>query len=104
VADSGGELQAEPAVLAASCEALSSATDHLLQQLKSLDGTVTSMLATWKGTSGGAYSDVWDRWHQGADEVEKGLAMMAHLLGEAGKAYEEQEQTSSDSVRGIYGG
>jgi WXG100 family type VII secretion target len=104
MADGGGELKAAPAVLAASCESLFSAADHLLQQLKSLDGTVTSMLATWKGTSGGAYSNVWGRWHQGADEVENGLTKMAHLLGEAGKAHEEQEQATSESLRGVYGG
>lgn len=104
MADSGGELKADPAVLAATCEALSAASDHLLAQLKSLESTVTSMLATWQGTSGGAYSDVWTRWHQGADEVEKGLMTMAHLLGQAGKGFEEQEQTSGENLRGVYGG
>ena len=104
MADSGGELKADPALLAASCEALSSAADHLLAQLKSLDGTVTSMLATWQGTSGGAYSDIWNTWHRGADEVEQGLAMMARLLGEAGKGYEEQEQAAAEDLRGVYRG
>jgi WXG100 family type VII secretion target len=104
VGGSGGELKVEPAVLVVSCEALSAASEHLLAQLKSLDGTVTSMLATWKGTSGGAYSDVWTKWQQGADEVEKGLAAMAHLLGEAGKGYDEQEQASGESLGGVYRG
>jgi WXG100 family type VII secretion target len=104
MADSGGELKADPAVLAATCEALSAASDHLLAQLKSLDGTVTSMLATWQGSSGGAYSDVWTKWHQGADEVEKGLATMAHLLGQAGKGFEEHEQATGENLRGVYGG
>jgi WXG100 family type VII secretion target len=101
---SDDELKVEPAVLAASCEALSAAAEQLLAQLKSLDGTVTSMLATWQGTSGGAYSDVWTLWHRGADEVEQGLAMMARLLGHAGKGFEEQERTTGENLRGVYGG
>jgi WXG100 family type VII secretion target len=104
VADSGGELKTDPAVLAASCEALSSASEHLLGQLKSLDGTVTSMLAGWKGASGSAYSDVWKLWLRGADETEQGLAHMARALGEAGKAYESQEQATSAELRGVYRG
>lgn len=98
------ELKVEPSVLAASCDALSGAAEHLLEQLKSLDGTVTTMLAAWKGTSGGAYSDAWTLWHRGADEVEQGLALMAHLLGETGKGFEEQDQASSDGLGGVYRG
>jgi WXG100 family type VII secretion target len=98
------ELRVEPAVLAASCEALSAASEHLLAQLKSLDGTVTSMLSTWRGTSGGAYSDAWALWHRGANEVEQGLATMARLLGDTANGFEEQDQSSSDGLRGVYRG
>jgi WXG100 family type VII secretion target len=104
MAEGGEGLKVDPAVLAATCEALSSAADHLLGQLKSLDGTVTSMLASWQGSSGGAYSDVWTKWHQGADEVEKGLATMAHLLGQAGKGFGESEDSRAQNLREVYGG
>jgi WXG100 family type VII secretion target len=104
VANGNGELRVEPAVLAASCEALSAAAEHLLDQLQSLDGTVTSMLASWRGTSGGAYSDQWTLWHRGADEVERGLAQMAQLLGQAGKGYEQQEQASAANLGGLHRG
>jgi WXG100 family type VII secretion target len=76
----------------------------LLAQLKALDGTVTSMLAGWKGASGGAYSDVWKLWLRGADAVERGLGQMAHALDQAGKGYESQEQASSESLHGVYRG
>jgi WXG100 family type VII secretion target len=99
-----GELEVDPAVLAVSCEAMSSAAEHLLARLTALDGKVTSMLATWQGTSGGAYADVWKLWLGGAGEVEQGLAQMAHALGEAGKGYASQEQASSEVLRGVYRG
>lgn len=99
-----GELSVDPAVLAASCQSLSTAADHLLEQLKSLDGTVTSMLATWRGSSGGAYSDQWALWHRGADEVEIALGQMAQLLGQVGKGYEQQEQASAQDLDGVYRG
>ena len=43
-------------------------------------------------------------WHEGADEVEKALAIMADLLGEAAKGFESNEQSSSAQLRGVYGG
>jgi WXG100 family type VII secretion target len=104
VGSSDGELRVEPAVLAASCEALSSAAEHLLAQLKSLDGSVTSMLASWQGSSGGAYADAWKLWHQGADEVEQGLSTMAQLLGATGKAFEKQDGATAEELRGVYRG
>ena len=56
---SDGRLNVDPAVLASTCESLSTAAEHLLKELKSLDGTVSGMLAGWQGNSGGAYGQVW---------------------------------------------
>lgn len=99
-----GELRVEPAVLSATCQALSGAAEHLLGRLSTLDAGVTSMLSGWQGTAGGAYGQAWRMWHEGADEVEKALAIMAELLGEAAKGFESNEQTSSEQLRGVYGG
>jgi WXG100 family type VII secretion target len=97
-------LRADPAVLSATCQSLSGAAEHLLGRLKSLDGNVTSMLSGWQGTSGGSYGDAWKLWHRGADEVEQALAIMAELLGQAGKAFASREQVSAEELRGVHGG
>ncbi|MBI3213529.1 MAG: WXG100 family type VII secretion target [Mycobacterium sp.] len=99
-----GKLNIDPAVLAGACEALSGAAEQLLRELKSLDGTVTGMLANWQGSAGGAYGDVWRQWHTGADEVEVALAAMAKLLGEAGKAYAAGEQRSAGDLGSLANG
>jgi len=96
-----GKLNVDPAVLAGACEALSGAADQLLQQLKSLDGTVTGMVANWQGLSGGAYGQAWQQWLRGADEVETALATMSRLLGEAGQAYEAGDQQSATGLGGL---
>ena len=102
--NSDSELKVDPVVLAASCEALSSAAEHLLDQLKALDGSVSTMLTGWTGSSGAAYSDVWRLWLRGADEVEKGLAVTAQLLGQAGEVYGQQDHASSSELAGVYRG
>lgn len=94
----------EPAVLTASCQALSAAADQLRGQLKSLDGDVSSMLSRWRGASGGSYSSAWSQWQQGADDVERGLAAMARLLGGAGAAFAQQDQAGKAELDGLPNG
>lgn len=80
---------------------MSGAAEHLLNELKSLDGTVSGMLAGWQGGSGGAYGQAWGQWLSGAQEVETALSTMARLLGEAGKAYAHGDQGSASDLGGL---
>ena len=88
-------LSVDPAVLSGACESLSVAADHLLAELRSLDVAVTEMVGRWTGTAGGSYGEVWQQWHRGAGEVERGLAVMAQLLGRAAQAYSGHEQSAA---------
>jgi WXG100 family type VII secretion target len=56
--------------------------------LSSLDGQLSSLLGSgWKGQAGSAFGDVRQRWHEGADELVRGLDTMAGLLEEAAHGY-----------------
>ncbi len=96
-----GKLNVSPAVLSGTCESLSAAAEHLLTELKGLDGDVMKMVSRWTGTSGGAYGEAWLQWHRGATEVERGLAVMAQLLGRAADAYAESEQSAAAELGGL---
>ncbi len=99
-----GRLNIETSVLSSACEALSAAADRLLSELTSLDGAVMEMNSRWTGSSGGAFRDAWQQWHQGAAEVERGLAVMSQLLDRAADAYSEHEQAEASELRAISGG
>jgi len=103
VDNSGGELRADPAVLATTCASLSAAADHMLTQLQTLDSQVEAMLANWRGQSGGTYREAYVMWSKGADEVEKGLAIMADLLGHAGNRYAEHDAAARAQLDGLHG-
>lgn len=98
-----GELRVDPAVLAATCSSLSAAAEHLLKQLQTLDSQVEGMLASWRGQSGGTYKEAYVMWSTGADEVEKGLAIMADLLGHAGTEFGAQDDAARDQFDGLHG-
>ncbi len=100
---SGDRLNVDNSVLSSACGSLSAAADHLLTELRSLDGAVTGMNARWTGSSGGAFRDVWQQWHRGASEVEQGLAVMSQLLGRAAEAYAEHEQAEASELGGVGG-
>ncbi|BBY87756.1 ESAT-6 like protein ESXF [Mycolicibacterium tokaiense] len=98
-----GELRVDPAVLAATCSSLSAAAEHLLKQLQTLDSQVEGMLASWRGQSGGTYKEAYVMWSTGADEVEKGLAIMADLLGHAGTEFGAQDDAARAQLDGLHG-
>ena len=95
------QLSVDPAVLSGTCEGLSAAADHLLAELRSLDAAVMEMVGRWTGTAGGSYGEVWQQWHRGAGEVERGLAVMAQLLGRAAQAYSGHEQSAAAELGGL---
>ncbi len=99
-----GPLRVEPAVLRATCHSLAGAADHLQSRLRSLDGTVTGMVAQWTGLSGGAYGDAWAQWHRGAGEVERALSVMAKLLDATATGFESQDRDGASNLRSVYGG
>ena len=76
----------------------------MLGQLKSLDGTVSGMLADWQGASGGAYEQAWAHWLKGADEVESALSVLAELLGRAAEAFEHREARSAADLGALRDG
>jgi WXG100 family type VII secretion target len=99
-----GELKVEPAVLASTCEAVSSAAEHLLAGLKSLDGEVGQVLSSWTGTAGGSYGEAWRQWHAGAQKVQSALTTIADGLAQAGRGFEANERAAAESLRSVYGG
>jgi len=54
-----------------------------------------------RGAAGGAYASAWELWHKGAREVELGLSILAHLVGEAGGAYHSNEAASAQAERAV---
>jgi WXG100 family type VII secretion target len=56
--------------------------------LSALDGQLSGLLGSgWTGQAGSAFGSVWQRWHEGAEELVRGLDAMAGLLEEAAHSY-----------------
>jgi WXG100 family type VII secretion target len=67
--------------------------------LSSLDGQLSSLLGSgWTGQAGSAFGDVWQRWHEGADELVRGLDTMAGLLEEAAHAYHQTDTVGGAAI------
>ena len=102
--NSDGELRVEPAVLASTCEAVSTAADHLLAGLKDLDAEVGQVLSSWTGTAGGSYGDAWQQWHAGARKVQSALTTIADGLAQAGRGFEANDHAAATNLRSVDGG
>jgi WXG100 family type VII secretion target len=97
-------LRVDPVVMQGAAASLGGAAEQLSAQLSQLDDPVGQLLGGWQGVAGSAYGSAWELWHNGAREVELGLSMLAHLVGQAGGAYEANEAGSAQAERGVRGG
>ncbi len=82
-------------------DALCARADELRAQLTDLDNRVGEMLGGWRGVSGNAYSSAWELWHRGAGEVEVGMSILARLVAQAGRLYQENEAASAQAMREV---
>jgi ESAT-6 family protein len=99
-----GTLRVDPMVMQEFAVSLGGAAEHLMAQLAQLDDQVGQLLGGWRGTSGTGYGSAWELWHKGAREVHAGLATLAHLVGQAGGLYDQNEATAAQEMRGVYRG
>jgi WXG100 family type VII secretion target len=100
----GGVLNVDPAVLRAACEALTAGAQHLQAGLRDLDTEAQQVLGSWEGSAGGSYAAAWRQWHDGSLKVQQALATIAERLGEAGQAFETNEQASASDLGGLHRG
>ncbi len=75
-----------------------------MTQLAELDDRVGQLLGGWRGASGTAYGSAWELWHRGAREVQAGFSILAHLVGQAGGHYEDNEAGSAQAMRAVHDG
>ncbi|BDX32214.1 hypothetical protein TUM20985_27610 [Mycobacterium antarcticum] len=83
-----GELQVSEAVVAGVARELQSAVTETQSGVTSLDGELTRLLGSgWTGQAGSAFGEVWAAWHEGAENVVKGLEAMSSALEQAVQGY-----------------
>ncbi|OBB67192.1 WXG100 family type VII secretion target [Mycobacterium sp. 852014-50255_SCH5639931] len=97
-------LRVDPVVMQSHAVSIGGAAEHLSAELSRLDDQVGRVLGGWQGASGTAYASAWELWHRGAREVQLGLSMLAHLVGQAGEGYQANEAGSAQAERAVRGG
>ena len=97
-------LRVDPTVMQEFAVSIAGAAEHLMSQLAELDDQVGQMLGGWRGASGTAYGSAWELWHRGAREVQAGLSILAHLVGQASSVYSQNEATAAQEMREVYRG
>lgn len=97
-------LRVDPLAMQGAAVSLGGAAKQLSAQLSQLDDQVGQMLGGWHGAAGSAYASAWELWHRGAREVELGLSVLSHLIGQAGGAYHATETGSARAERAVRGG
>jgi WXG100 family type VII secretion target len=94
-----GELQVTEAALQAVAHEVRSVVDETRSGLATLDGQLQGLLGSgWTGQAGSAFGEVWQRWHEGAENMLHGLETMTGLLDEAAQSYHSTDAGGAAAV------
>lgn len=94
-----GELEVSESVVVGVAKALRSAVDETRSGLAGVDGELARLLGSgWTGQAGSAFGEVWTRWHDGAENVVKGLESMASALEQAVQGYVDTDAEGRAAV------
>jgi WXG100 family type VII secretion target len=94
-----GELQASVSVIAAVAKSVRSVVDETRTGLDVVDGELVRLFGSgWAGQAGSAFGEVWTRWHEGAENLVKGLESMALALEQAAQDYEATDAEARAAV------
>jgi WXG100 family type VII secretion target len=99
IGDVVGELQVTEAALQTVAQEVRAVVDETRSGLTTLDGQLHGVLGSgWTGQAGTAFGDVWQRWHDGAENMLRGLETMTGLLEEAAQRYHSTDAGGAAAV------
>jgi WXG100 family type VII secretion target len=94
-----GELQVTEAALQAVAQEVRAVVDETRSGLTTLDGQLHGVLgSSWTGQASTAFDEVWQRWHEGAENMLRGLERMTGLLDEAAHGYRSTDAGGAAAV------
>ncbi|MCV7173767.1 WXG100 family type VII secretion target [Mycobacterium manitobense] len=95
----GGSVEVVVSELDSAAARLADAGQRLQDGLSAVDLSVDELLAKgWKGGAATAYTAEWDKWHNGAGQVVRGLQSMSESLKAAGAQYAATDQQAAEAV------
>jgi WXG100 family type VII secretion target len=93
------ELRVTEGEVSAVAEDLRAVSEEARSGLSMLDGQLSGLLGSgWTGQAGSAFGGVWQCWHEGAEELVRGLETMAGLLDEAARGYHRTDTSGAATV------
>ncbi|MCT7361370.1 hypothetical protein A7G45_00970 [Mycolicibacterium llatzerense] len=72
---------------------------ELRQELARLEREWQDIAHGWKGSAAGAYTALWEQWHDAATKVVQSVSESAQKLNQAAALYTQQDEESANVVR-----
>jgi WXG100 family type VII secretion target len=73
-------------------------------QLDQVDSYMQQLEAGWKGNASAAFSQAMNQWQEGFQKVVTALDSVTQGMGSSARAYDQHEDTSTQSAQSFLGG
>ena len=94
-----GELHVTDAQLTSVATDLRAVAEETRVGLSALDDHLSGLLGSgWTGQAGSTFDGVWKRWHEGAEQLVRGLDAMAGLLDQAAHGYAQTDASGGTAI------
>lgn len=87
--------------LQSTSSSLANGEQEITTKLNQLHAQVQSLVdSDWQGAASSSFHELWDKWHQGAGQVQQALQGISQMLGKAGQTYQQTEDQLATQLRG----
>lgn len=78
---------------------VSNGSNNIQDQLHRMQGEILGVVGgDWEGVASNRFQALWDEWHRSAAGLKDALDGIARLLGQAGHAYQDTENSIRNSM------
>ena len=87
--------------LLSTSSSLATGAQNVAEELARLRGLVESLIgAEWSGAASGSFTELWQKWGTGANQVQQALEGISQMLSAAANTYQQTEDQLANQLRG----
>jgi WXG100 family type VII secretion target len=100
----GSSFNTDAATMQRAAQQVQQVSEEISAELRSLQGQLDPMAASWKGAASSAFQQLMVRWNEDANKLTSALQAIAEMLDSTNKNYSQTEEANHSQIANILSG